>query len=249
LSPSTSQRAALALLDAAYIHASIAASPLTWAAPDGRVNWTNGSCDGNGSLQASLDADVPPASGTVLPTGSHTYVVAFSNCLVDGWSAVLTGSASAAYTVAEWSNVTATVSADSVRGVGLEFLSELSEVTADGSAAWTSSGSSPNTRTYIPAAGARLVNNSTGNAATFGGGSYSMTRHPGGRTEQRFDNLNVALNGVAYTLNGSLHSTFGDRATHTGEVRITSNGTLVARVYGDARNALTVEVVMKLGPF
>jgi hypothetical protein len=248
LSPSTSQRAALALLDAANIHASIAASPLTWAAMGGRVTWTNGSCDGDGSLQASLDGGPSPEAGTVLPTGSHTYVVAFSDCLVDGWSAALTGSASAAYTAADWSNVSATVSAASVRGVALGFLSELSDVTADGSAAWTSSGSSPNTTTYIPAAGARLVNNSTGNAATFGGGSYSMTQ-PGNGTVQRFDDLNVALNGVAYTLNGSLHSTFGDRATHTGEVRITSNGTLVARVYGDPSNALAVEILVKLGPF
>ena len=246
LSPSTSQRAALALLDAANIHASIAASPLTWAAPDGRVNWTNGSCDGNGSLQASLDGGLPPDSGTFLPTGSHAYVVAFSNCTM-GFFTTLNGVASAAYTAAEWSNVTATVSADSVRGQYLNSLSELYDVTADGSAVWTrvGSGSSTRTWTYTPATGSRLVNNLTTNVATFGGGAYS-TIPTSERWERRFDNLKVAINGTEYTLNGSLYYPGG--STY-GEVRITNNGTLVARIYGGVGDAPSVEVLVPLGPF
>ena len=91
-------------------------------------------------------------------------------------SEVLNGVASAAYNAAEWSNVTATVSADSVRGRGLAFLSELDDVTADGSAVWTRVGSITVTTTYTPATGSRLVNNLTTNVATFGGGSYSVIR-------------------------------------------------------------------------
>ena len=138
------RRAALALLDAAGVHAGATTSPLTSATYGRQGAWTNGPCDiaGHGSLQASLDGGLPPTSGTFLPTGSHTYVVSFSNCLVDGWAMTLDGVATAAYNAAEWSNVSATVSADSVRGRYLAFLSDLNDVTADGSAVWTSVGSS-----------------------------------------------------------------------------------------------------------
>ena len=252
--PSTSQRAALALFEAASLHAGVTTSPLTWATEeDGKVRWTNGPCEfaEQGSVQASLDSGFSPTSGTFLPTGSHTYVVSFSNCLVDGWAGTLNGVASAAYNAAEWSNVTATVSADSVRGRYLA--SELTNVTADGSAAWTrvGIGSSTQTMTYTPAAGSRLVNNLTTNVATFGGGSYVMIRYPAKGMEERFDNLKVAINGTEYTLNGSLDTTYGSSGSgiYTGEVRIINNGTLVARIYGDVQNALRIEVLVPLVPF
>jgi hypothetical protein len=245
------QEAALALLEAASLHAGVTTSPLTWATEeDGEVRWTNGPCDvvEQGSVQASLDGGVSPASGTFLPTGSHTYVVSFSNCLVDGWAGTLNGVASAVYSAADWSHVTATVSADSVRGRGLANL--LRDVTADGSAVWTRVGigsSSTQTTTYTPTTGSRLVHNSTTNVATFGGGSYSTIRYPAKGMEERFDNLKVAINGTEYTLNGSLETHYPSGSlTHTGEVRIIHNGTLVARIYGDVRNALTIEVLMPL---
>ena len=244
--------AALALLDAAGVHAWATTSPLTLATYEGKVNWTNGPCEfeGHGSLEASLDGGLPPASGTFLPTGIHMYVVSFTNCLVDGWAMTLNGVASAAYNAAEWSNVSAAVSADSVRGRYLAFLSQLNDVTADGSAVWTSVGSGTTTTTYSPAPGSRLINNSTTNVATFGGGSYSLIRYPTSRWDQRFDNLKVAINGTEYTLTGSLDTEAGKSvATHTGEVRIIHNGTLVARVYGDVRNALTIEILVPLVPF
>ncbi len=90
--------------------------------------------------------------------------------------------------------------------------------------------------------------------ATFGGGSYSRTQPPppqgSSRFEQRFDNLKVAINGTEYTLDGSLDTTtrVGGPGTYTGEIRIINNGTLVARIYGDARNALTIEVLVPLVP-
>jgi len=247
------------LFEAVIVHEALTTSPLTYATQDGKVVWTNGPCvyringqsAASGSLQGSLDGSLSPTSGTFLPTGSHTYVVSFSNCLVDYLAGIeLNGVASAAYSAAEWSNLTATVSADSVRGQGLpsgEF-SELYDVTADGSGVWTSVGSSTKTTTYTPATGSRLVNNSTTNVATFGGGSYSMIQYPSAGVERRFDNLKVAINGTEYTLNGSLDTTYGfsGSRTYTGEIRIINNGTLVARIYGDAGNALTVEVLVPL---
>jgi hypothetical protein len=64
--------------------------------------------------------------------------------------------------------------------------------------------------------------------------------------------LVVAINGTEYTLDGSLHSVYGsagNQGTHTGEVRITHNGTLVARVYGDANGLFSVEVLSAMTPF
>jgi hypothetical protein len=119
------------LFDAVIVHERLTTSPLTYATQDGKVVRTNGPCvtfvngqpDANGSLQGSLDGSLSPTSGTFLPTGSHTYVVSFSNCLVDYLAGIeLNGVASAAYRAADWSNLAAMVSADSVRGLGVNFL-------------------------------------------------------------------------------------------------------------------------------
>jgi len=264
--PAAPQRlAALALFEAVMVHQALTTSPLTYAARDGRVVWSNGPCVyringqpyASGSLQASLDGGLPPASEAFLPTSSHTYVVSFSNCQVDYLTGTeLDGVASAAYRASDWSNVTAMVSTDSLRGRGeLSALSQLYDVTADGSAVWTRVGSNYGTTTYTPATGSRLVNNTTSNVATFGGGSYSLIQSPPAqgtstRLEYRFDALKVAINGTEYTLNGSLEITyaFSGSRTHTGEIRIITNGTLGARIYGDASNALTVEVLVPLIP-
>jgi hypothetical protein len=245
-SPDSQRLAALALFDAARVHAEVTTSPLTWASAEGKVTWVYGP-----SMQATLDGGSPPAVGTFLPTGSHTYVVVFRDALVDGWQVTLNGAATAAYSAAEWSNVSATVSADSVRGVGLASYSDLWDVTADGSAVWTSVGSTTRTTTYTPATGSRLVNNSTTNVAVFGGGSYSVLFPPApqgsSRREHRFDNLKVAINGTQYTLDGSVDLAIANgTGIYTGEVRITSNGTVVARIYGDARGHVSVEVLVPL---
>jgi len=262
--PAAQRLAALTLFDAAFVHEALTTSPLKFASWDGQVIWSNGPCmnhingqpESYGSLRGTLDGSSSPTAGTFLPTGSHTYVVSFSDCQVDDLSGVeLNGVASAAYRAADWSNLAATVAADSLRGRGLGLLSYLDDVTADGSAVWTSVGSNRHTTTYTPATGSRLVNNSTGNVATFGGGSYSVIPYPppqgsGDGWEYRFDNLKVAINGTEYTLSGSLQIVFGLRfgPIYTGEIRIINDGTAAARIYGDVRNALTVEVLVPLVP-
>ena len=252
--PSAAQRnAALALFDAAIVHAAVTTFPLWYGSDYGKAMWTNGPCaSGQGSMQASVDGVLAPTPGTFLPTGSHTYVVSFSNCRVNWYfnETELNGVASAAYNAADWNNITATVSADSVRGkdmaTGWSALSN--DVTADGSAVWTRSS---NNSTYTPATGSRLVNNSTANVATFGGGSSSTisTISQGGpsTSTQRFDNLKVAINGTEYTLNGSLVETHGSRITFAGEIQIITNGMLAARIVGDGYN-LRVEVHIPLVP-
>jgi hypothetical protein len=195
-----------------------------------------------------------------LPAGSHTFAVTFSNCLVDGLvGTTLNGTASAAYTSVDLSDVTAQVSASSMRGTLLALRSGLHDVTSDGSGTWrrvtTSAGS---TTTYAPNSGSRLVNNLTSNTAAFAGGSYSsgyaLPPPPGASASvlQDFANLAVAVNGTDYVLDGNLQSVYGftgNEARHTGEVRITSNGTMVARVYGDQNGGFRIEVLSALQPF
>jgi len=248
---------ALNLFESALVHASLTASALEHATLDYRV-WTIDYCVfGSGSMLPSLDGG--PVTMGQLPAGSHTFAVSFRSCLVDGLvGSSLDGTASAEYTGAHLSDVTALVSTTSMRGTGLAFRSGLHDVTSSGSGTWrrvtTDAGFS--TTFYTPTVGSRLVNNLTGNSATFGGGSYSssQTAPPPGSSasvEQTFAGLIVEINGTEYTLDGSLHSVFGfvgNQGTHTGEVRITSNGTLVGRVYGDA-GRVGVDVSSALTPF
>jgi len=255
--PALNTNTALSLYESAWVLASLTASVLEFATIDYGVR-TPGSCVfGSGSMLASLDGGSVTA-GT-LPAGSHTLAVTFANCLVDGLAGTsLNGTASAAYTGVDLSDVTALVSTNSMRGTALALRSGLYDVTSDGSGTWrrvtTDAGS---TTTYTPTVGSRLVNNLTGNAATFAGGSYSSghTSPPPGSSasvQQDFASLAVAINGTEYTLDGSLQSVYGfvgNEGRHTGEVRITSNGALVARVYGDANGLFSIEVLSALVPF
>ena len=243
---SAQQRAAFALFEVAAAHAGATTSAIDWTTTDG---FTFDPCV-SGSMRASLDGGAPLPKGTRLPTGSHTYEVSFSDCWQGLGDIGLNGVASAAYSVATWSNGTATVSADSVRAHIFDYaLDKEDYVTADGSAVWT--WSSNGSTTYTPAPGSRLVKSSTGNVAAFGGCSYSTInsstiisfQNSASKREWRFEGLKVAINGTEYTLAGSHDSTY------TGEIRITSHGTLVARIYGDASGARIIEVLGPIVPF
>jgi hypothetical protein len=248
--------AALRLYESAGLLAGLMALPLVFF--DDPV-LTNDLC--YGSLRVSLDG-VSPAPRTVLPTGSHTIAVTFANCVLDGLVGnSVNGTASAAYTSADLNDLTALVSANSMRGTLLAFRSDLYDVTAEGSGTWRRVRSSTGeTSTYTPTIGSTLVNNLTTNVATFAGGSYSSgyaapppgSSASGQQNFANFANLAVAINGTNYVLDGSLQSVYGfsgNQGSHTGEVRITSNGTLMARIYGDVKGAFSIEVLRPLVPF
>ena len=173
--------AALRLYESAAVHASLAASPFGYTLYDDDTVWTDWPC-----YQLSLDGQ-PPSPRTVLPTGSHTYAVTFTNCYVDFLVGTrLDGTASVAYTSADLNDVTtALVSVNSMRGTLVAYRSDLYDVTANGSGMWTRvrtgeprTTSATETTTYTPTIGSTLVNNATGNVATFGGGSYSSGYGP-----------------------------------------------------------------------
>jgi hypothetical protein len=239
------------LYQTAWFHAS-QASPFQshpWGEPES--TWTTGTCNVWGQVQASLDGAPAPA---VLPTGSHAFEVTFTDdCMVGDVMAGqgLSGTISATYVTSDWNELTAVVSAHSMWSVccsgGYDF-------TANGGGTWTRSRTT-RTMTYAPAIGATLTNNRTMHVATFGGGSYSSGYTPSPYSEwlqsgQRdFDHLAVAIDGTPYVLHGSIEvePIFG--GTGHGEVRITSDGTLVARIYGDAWGILRTEVLTPLAPF
>jgi hypothetical protein len=265
--PGAQSLAAIRLYEVAAVHAYLTTSPFVFAASNiDEMLWTSGPCSSGGSLQISLDG-VLPAKGTVLPPGSHNLAVTFADCADDWLGIRLDGAASAAYTSsADLNELTALVSVTSMRGRGLDFLTGWNDATAYGSGTWTRARRDEwrSTTTYSPTIGSRLLNNLTGNVVTFGGGSYSTiqlepTPESSSRFQRDYNNLAVAINGTDYILNGNILSTYdsgGSRSSdsHSGEVRITSSGTLVARVYGvggpDARGltqtGLRVEVFFPL---
>jgi hypothetical protein len=244
---------ALRLFEAAALHASLATAPLAYTVASDNEIWPSGPCAASsGSLQASLDgASVGP--GTFLPTGSHTLDVTFAGCLIDGLiGQTLNGTASVAYTGTSSADLTAQASANSIRGTLLAYHSDLHDVAAHGSGTLTRTQLG---MVYAPAVGSMLVNNQTRNVATFGGGSYSYTYNalpvqvPGTTQTStlltEFNDLAVAINGTPYVLNGSLN--FPGLSWGSGEVRITSNGALIARIYGDG--GPRTEVLSPLAPF
>jgi len=244
---------ALRLYEAASVHSSLAAGVFNYTIFDDDTLWTASSC-----LQLSLDGSAVVTHGIVLPTGSHTYGASFPGCIVDflvGTS--LNGATVAEYTTADRDNITARVSVSSLRGRLVAYRSDLYDVTADGSGNWSRQRAGTTwAETYQPAAGSTLANNTTTRVATFEGGSYSFfwdaawTDSAGSRDED-FDDLRVAIGGTSYTLKGHLQIVY-DRSSdrsYAGEVRITRDGALIARIYGDEHQALRTETLTPLAPF
>ena len=82
-----------------------------------------------------------------------------------------------------------------------------------------------------------------------------------GNPHEELSELTISINGTSYALNGCLHSVHafsGDQPSHTGEVRITSNGNLIARVCANAappvlesqigRSAAVAELLERVAP-
>jgi hypothetical protein len=243
----------LRIYESASLHANLATSHHFWMAYDDKVeNW---SC-----VQLSLDGTSPPA---VLPTGTHTFAARFDRCTMDflvGTS--LDGSVSSAYTATDLNDLVSQVSVHSMRGKLAAYRSDLFDVTADGSGSWRRVRTGPayfattvETTTYAPSPGATLTNNATGRVATFAGGSYTQSSGgvTSGRTEtrERFDELELAVGGTCYSLNGSLTTVHWNdgRRSYVGEILLTSGGTLVARISADATGARQIEILSPLAPF
>lgn len=253
--PTSPAAKAVALFDAAFVHSYLTTAPLMYfQAGRAPTDWLSGRCVGSsGSLRALLDGAPPTVAA--LPAGNHTYMVSFADCLVDGLTGItLNGTATTTYTTsADWNDVTAQVSTDSMRGTGSLFANppnELTDVSAAGSGTWRFANAG--SETYAPAVGSTLVNHRTTSVITFQGGSFSRGYDTGSTTSYRqtLTNIAMTLNGVEYVLDGTLHRTLanGVWAGGSGEVRVTSQGMLVARIYPASRY-LGAEVFAPLETF
>ena len=240
--------AVIALYSAASAHRYAASTPLI-TYYDGRAKapavWL-GCLPGIGSMEViSLDGAPPPMDG-LLPSGSHTFSVRFSNCIQDDLDGIyLTGTTTIRYSTADWANLTANVSTTSMRATGrVGLFDSLRDVTATGSGTLTMASTSPTvggayTMSYVPGAGATLVNNLTTNVITFKGGAllHARTGDPSGfeSSQSGFANLAIDLNGVDYVLDGTEKTVVVNRvATTSGEIGITRGGVLVGRIFHES---------------
>ena len=239
----TPSPAALALFEAARVHYTMTTAPLMGFDAKGAAPtaWLDGRCAMNeGSAQGSLDGRSPAASvGPVLPSGSHTYSVNFLNCRVDGLSGIsMMGTATVAYDTIDWRELTARVSAGSIRATGsVAPGGVLADVSATGSATWTlTTSSDARTDTYTPGAGSTVVNNLTTHAITFQGGSLVLENRWGpvsfSTFRATFNEVVLALKGVTYVMDGSVQiSTTPGLDWGIGEVLISRDGTPIARIF------------------
>lgn len=261
LSPSTaapSIQPLMRLYEAISIFARVASAGLTSAAYDDKL-WTVGPCIfGSGSLQIALDG-ITATTTAALPAGTHNLAVSFQNCLVDGLvGSTLHGFAAATYTSSDFQTLSASVSATALHAALFEFRSDLYRVSADGSGSFTRARTNDGeSMRFVPNADARLTNEATGRVAALGGGSYTSAyfNPPQGVAavaREDFDDVTVTIEGTTYVLGGSLQATYGfvgNQATYVGEVRVTNQNVLVARLYGNFNGALQLEVLSPLVDF
>ena len=248
--------AAFALLELVQVHARLSTSALDFPLPTASTMPTSGPCAlGEGSFQISLVPTLPsPAPGS-----SRRLSVRLSNCLVDGLVGIrLDGKQLAEIAADEGSgpgDFSAGLVLDAMHGVGsLGLWSPIGDVTAVGGGSLQSVQVNGETiRTFMPTSGSRLTNNATTAVATFGGGTYEIASDrtiSGGSFHYR--DLRFSINGTPYVLDGTYRLGYAGgtmRLIGSGEVQITSDGVLVARLLVEADGWPRAEVFKPLTPF
>lgn len=208
-----------------------------------------------GSASVSLDG-AAVAVGTLLPTGSHVFAGTFTGCRTI-FDATLTGNSSYSYTAPTTilTNITATATATSMRRLATTEAGEAVDWTGNGSGADTfnetvANGESRYDTTFVPANGAVLLNNATGNSLTFVSGevreSSAINIASGAfvlyNVEYRaltfsVGNATVVFDGAMMNRPGA-----GGSITSTGEVLMRVAGTTAARIFYNAQGKLSADV-------
>ncbi len=215
-----------------------------------------------GSISGSFNGGALPAPGTALPT-SGTLAATASGCATkDG--TLVSGTSSVNYNFSAFEppsgSATATVTNVHLRSpaTGTATL----DITANGTATATTNSSLANgqlttTTSLAPAGGATLRSELSGLTAAFASGDVSLllTTVDGStlpvRTRVSYNNLRFAVGSVNYLANGSYevtYSTPGAFAGASGEVLLTTGGTTVGRIYGNAQG-IFIEVNGTVQPF
>jgi hypothetical protein len=201
----------------------------------------------NGSIQLHVGG----SHAYKLPTGSHAFSAAFDACRIDGLTGTtLNGAISGDYSLAGEYDYGAQLSVrtlsahNGVSGEGSLTLNSVSTGTVN-------STDFAYTRTAAPVSGFKLVNATTGNALTFGSGSYSSSWNSASESgSDDFNSLEVELNGAHYVIHGSIQWGYdfdwGNYYYTSGVVQITRDGVLHASISGQASGDLLVEVLLPL---
>jgi len=234
--PAAEQRAAaLAIYESGHVATSLVQS-LFWSLGDRAA-------EGRCYLGGGRDLEVDGSPADVLSAGSHSFSAAFAHCTVDGLvGTTLNGSVAGSYAKAGDYDHTLQVDAQAMSTTHAALVSDLHDVTADGSLTVTSSSVGvaytadfAYTTTFTPTVGFTLANNRTGNALTFLGGEFSYSYDAATLSgHDAFRGLVVEINGTQYSIDGRIDwtTTGGHMNYKSGIVRITSGGVLHANVHG-----------------
>jgi len=233
-------------------------APLEVTDDQGKVRSSAAVCQ-TGSVSTTLNGAAPTV-GQALPANG-VLATRFTDCVSDGTR--YNGSASADYrftSMGEPTNGSVTVT---LTGLRMADASAGSDYTVDGGAGVQFAGlldstSVVQTATFTPSAGASITNNLLALRATLTGGSFSVTStlrtSDQQLTETHFSYTSYAftVGSTPYVASGSLALVFtganGALSNGNGEVRLSSNGTTVGRLYF-ANGSLQIEVNGTVQPF
>jgi hypothetical protein len=205
----------------------------------------------SGSLSQALYDGRAVQGGEALTAGvEHTLDVSFAQCDVGGETLSGRGVMRFSYTRAN----------GNIRVHGSSTITNLSsseqKLTGNGTYSFEGSFDEAQTMsqgTVTPAAGATLLSQASGLTARIDGGSMGWSYQESGNTSTmtlKASNLAFTVDGVAYVSSGQLSTTFtaGGLPGGSGELRLTSGGTLVGRVFYD-NGQLKFEVNGQVKPF
>jgi len=223
-----------------------AGAPLQFADDELRVKPINEICRG-GNATLTLDGGAAPAAGQSFPLGQHTLAAQFSACSGD-FGIGYDGLSSVAYNFTDPAHRVGSVQATITNFVNSDVddngdpvstrVQGAARVEADGSL----NGNIETARLrFIPTAGLSLTDVASGTAATFSSGNalmhtVSVNTTTGARPQmsrQEFTQLSFTRNGVAYVSDGAVQFDFDEQgrlSSGSGEVTITADGQLMARV-------------------
>lgn len=234
------------------------AAPLELVGDDMKALPSAAVCPGGGSVSGTLNGATLAAGVTLPPSG--TLAASFSQCITEA-EARYQGSSSVAYNFSSFepASGSATATMNNLR------ITHSSDFTANGGVSLTiantlANGDSTYDYTITPGANATLRNEATSLLATFNSGSLQtrfVTVVANGRLKtlrHQYSAMNFSVGGVAYLAEGFYqldYNTSGGLPVllgGSGEVRLTSAGVLVGRLFATA-DGLFIEVNGTVVPF
>jgi hypothetical protein len=240
---------ALALLEAVSVAGALSGGAIQFLS----VKPSSGHCV---FLSGSYRLDVDGVPQTSLLTGNHSFAAEFNECLMDGLVGTqLNGTVAGSYAGLKPNGSYTQTTIVSMRGTQLSFYSDLYAVTGVGSVTSSYLLTDIGLTTMVtPSVGFALTNHETGNVAIFEGGDYRSAYDWSTQAGHwSLNDLRLVVAGNRYTVDGRLHWRVapggGGLLFGLGDVRVSRDGALHARLYGDANGNLRSEILVPLVRF